>query len=131
MADSRPDPRRFDDSPIPKDYIEQEVGRRKTFYLLLYAMGPADRSNLPLLEQRRAEHVEYLYQLRRHGVLVMHGPMNHPKDGPDFPFRGMGVFSADSIEEVQGYAARDPMVREGFLTAQVLPFNGHPGDKLP
>lgn len=121
----------FDDSPIPPDFIAREIARRKTYYLLVYAKGPGDRSDLPLLEKSRAEHVEYLYKLRRHGPLVLHGPMAHPKEGPDYPVRGVCIFRADSLEEVKGYGARDPMVREGFLTAEVYPFNGHPGDALP
>jgi uncharacterized protein YciI len=121
----------FDDSPLAPDFIAKEIARRKTYYLLVYKKGPGDRSNLSLLEKRRAEHVEYLYKLRRHGVLVMHGPMNHPKEGPDYVLRGICVFNAGNMDEVKGYGARDPMVREGFLTAEVFPFNGHPGDALP
>jgi uncharacterized protein YciI len=121
----------FDDSPLSPDFIAGEIARRKTYYLLVYAKGPADRSNLPLLEKRRAEHVEYLYKLRRHGALVLHGPMNHPKGGPDYPMRGICIFAAGSLEEVKAWGARDPMVKEGFLTAEAYPFNGHPGDALP
>lgn len=130
MADSHPG-RPFDESPIAPAFIAGEKQRTRPYYLLLYAMGPGDRSNLPLLERRRAEHVEYLFKLRRHGVLVMHGPMDHPEGGPDYPIRGICVFAAGSLAEAEGYGARDPMVREGFLTAEVYPFLGLPGDRLP
>jgi uncharacterized protein YciI len=127
MADSQP----FDNSPIPKDFIAGEIRRRKTYYLLLYSMGTGDRSNLGLLEKSRAEHVEYLYKLRRHGTLVLHGPMQHPDGGPDYPLRGVNIFHAGSLEEVRRYGESDPMVRAGFLGFEVFPFNGHPGDRLP
>lgn len=44
---------------------------------------------------------------------------------------GMAIFDASSVEEAQSYAAADPMVEAGFLTAEIYPWIGLPGDTLP
>jgi len=114
------------DDPITPEYIAQEVARAKPYHLVVLSRGPADRSDPDRLDAFQLKHLQHLFTLRRSGKLVLNGPSL-----ADSTLRGISIFAASSIEEVQACVANDPMVMAGYLTAEIYPWLGLPGDRLP
>ncbi len=74
-----------------------------------------------VLERRaplRQEHLALAGEFRERGVLVMAGALAEPVDG------AVLVFATDDRSIVEDFAARDPYVREGLVTAwRIRPWN--------
>lgn len=63
------------------------------------------------LERLQSEHLAYLRDLARRGILVANGPL---ADGTDERLRGISIYALP-LEEALEVARRDPMVRAGRL----------------
>ncbi len=111
---------------ITPEFIKQEVARAKNYVLVLLLRGPRERDDQKLLDDLQQKHLEHMFALRQAGKLVLNGPSLI-----DSEFRGLCIFNAASVEEVQGYVENDPLVKAGFLLAEVYPWMGLPGDQLP
>ncbi len=111
---------------VTVDYIKQQIARAKTYYLVFLKLGPAERKDKALLDELQMKHLQYLFKLRALGKLVLQGPLL-----VDGQLRGIGIFNAASQEEVQEYMNADPFVKAGYLTVEIYPWMGLPGDKLP
>ncbi|MFN3788466.1 YciI-like protein [Massilia sp.] len=77
-------------------------------YLLMYDLAP------DYLERRaefRDEHLKLAWEAQRRGELVLAGALANPAD------RAVLMFSCDSPEPVQLFAARDPYVTHGLVRA--------------
>lgn len=111
---------------ITAEFISQEIARGKKYYLLVLTLGESMRNNRTLLDQLQAGHLAHLFKLRSAGKLVLSGPVLGESN-----LRGIGIFNAFSLEEVEGYVAGDPLIKGGFLKAEIYPWMGLPGDSLP
>jgi uncharacterized protein YciI len=111
---------------ITPEFISQEVARAKTYYLVMLIRGPRERNDQKVLDDLQLKHLQHLFALRQTGKLVLNGPSLI-----DSEFRGLCIFNVSSLEEVQGYVEEDPLVKAGFLVAEIYPWMGLPGDQLP
>ena len=111
---------------ITPDFIAREIARAKTYYLVLLSAGPVERADEMLLAELQQKHLQYLFGLRAQGRLVLHGPLLD-----DGRLRGICIFDAPHIEEVQALMQSDPLVETGFLSAEVHAWMGLPGAMLP
>jgi uncharacterized protein YciI len=111
---------------VTVDFIKQEIARAKTYYLVFLKLGPAERKDKALLNELQMKHLQHLFKLRALGKLVLQGPLL-----VDSQLRGIGIFNAASQEEVREYMNADPLVKAGYLTVEIYPWMGLPGDKLP
>lgn len=87
---------------------------RHTIVLLV---RPADAPSLgdDALDALQREHLAYLRDLGRRGIVVANGPFEVPDDER---VRGMSIYAV-SREEAERYALADPMVRAGRLAIEV------------
>jgi uncharacterized protein YciI len=63
------------------------------------------------LDRLQVEHLTYLRELKRRGVLVTNGPLG---DQTDERYRGISIYGVP-LEEALALAGADPMVRAGRL----------------
>lgn len=83
-----------------------------SFYVVLYAAGPAWKPGLPMAEQDLRPHGLYYKQLLDQGRVVGGGRF----EGAD---SGMAILRAESLEEAQALIAADPAVTSGVFTADL------------
>ena len=86
--------------------------------VVIHGAGPAWQAGLPLFEQPGVrEHVAHYRQLLTEGKLGFGGPFLDEQGG------GM-MISAPGVDaaEIAAFAAADPAVRSGLLTATVRPW---------
>jgi uncharacterized protein YciI len=92
------------DSLIPERFDEHTV-----IYLVRSPTAP-DRSEEEL-DRLQIEHLTYLNDLNRRGVLIANGPL---RDQTDVRMRGMSVYGVP-LDEALALARADPMVVAGHL----------------
>ena len=114
--------------PITPEYVREQVARGKRYFLAVLTLGPADRSDRDKLAAIQMQHLIQNLTLRRDGKLVVHGPA---LVDPATHFRAIGIFAADSAEDVRAILDADPMIVAGYLRAEIYPWMGFPGDCLP
>lgn len=83
-----------------------------SFYVVLYAAGPAWKAGLPMAEQDLRPHGQYYKKLLDEGRVVGGGRF----EGAD---SGMAILRAASLEEAQSLIAADPAVTSGVFTADL------------
>lgn len=88
---------------------------RHTIVLLLRPVDAPSFTEAEL-DRLQVEHLTYLRELGRRGVLVANGPFDGQRDDR---FRGMSVYALPSVE-ARRVAEADPMVRAGRLEVEVL-----------
>jgi uncharacterized protein YciI len=115
-----------DSKKITRDFIHNEVGRARTYFLVLLYLGDHERDNKEELDQLQFEHLTHMFRLREQGKLVLNGPLLK-----DDKLRGICIYNCETIEEVETHSAADPMVKAGYLKAEISPWLGLPGDTLP
>ena len=88
---------------------------RLSFVLL---RRPEDAPDYPeeRLDELQDQHLAHLAELHERGVLVLAGPFG---DRTDESLRGLCVFRL-SLEETREVMARDPSVRAGRMTPDVM-----------
>ena len=111
---------------ITADHVSREVARGKEYFLVLLHRGPRERNDPALLEEIQYKHLQHLFALREAGKLVVNGPCLN-----DAQLRGICIFAVSTPGEVNRYVAADPMIKAGFLTPEIYPWMGLPGDALP
>jgi uncharacterized protein YciI len=114
------------DQSITPEFIEQEVARAKNYVLVLLMRGPRERNNQTELDDLQLKHLQHMFALRQEGKLILNGPSLIDTD-----FRGLCIFNVTDVDEARRWVDADPMVQAGYLTAQVYPWMGLPGDRLP
>ncbi len=78
---------------------------------------PADGTDQAAIDARAGEHIRWLLQLERGGVLFLSGPLlSGPGTGPG---SGVTVIRAADADDAQSIAARDPFVLAGLRTFTV------------
>jgi uncharacterized protein len=76
------------------------------------------------LDRIQREHLAYLAGLRASGHVATNGPV---LDQPDESLRGLTFFRTGSLAEARRLAERDPAVRAGRLTVEVMTWWCPPG----
>ena len=107
------------------EYIEQEVARGKNYFLVLLLRTGKPRTDEAELDRLQAQHLHHLFGLRRAGKLLVNGPVVD-----NSALRGVSIYDAATREEVQRYVDDDPLIRAGYLAAEIHPWMGMPGDGL-
>jgi uncharacterized protein len=97
----------FGDALIPDRFDEHTV------ILLVRAPDAAELSE-EALDALQVEHLTYLRELKRRGVLIANGPLT---DQTDVRLRGMSVYRL-ALEEALALARADPMVIAGRLVIE-------------
>ena len=115
-----------DNKEITSDFIHDEIARAQTYFLVLLYLGDSERANQGELDRLQFEHLAHMFRLRQQDKLVLNGPLLK-----DDRLRGIGIYNCDTIEEVETYVGSDPMVKAGYLKADIFPWMGLPGDTLP
>lgn len=95
------------DALIPERFDEHTV------ILLVRATDAPDLSE-DALDALQVEHLTYLRELQRRGVLIANGPLT---DQTDARLRGMSVYAV-GLEEALALARADPMVVAGRLVIE-------------
>lgn len=87
-------------------------------YTFVLLRRPSDARSYPddELERIQEQHLAHLAMLAAEGKLVGAGPFS---DQADESLRGL-CFYATSVEEARALAARDPAVRAGRLSVEVM-----------
>ena len=89
----------------------------KKYVMCIYSKGESrDQSEEEAMEVQKA-HLAHQDELAEQGLLIIAGPF----DG-DHDKRGILIFDAGSVEEVERYVQDDPMVKAGRLTYELLPW---------
>jgi uncharacterized protein len=99
------------DAPYPHgDALIPESMEQHT---IVFLMRPADVPEFSEeeLDRLQAEHLTYLRDLKRRGVLIANGPLD---EQTDVRMRGVSIYGA-SLPEALELARADPMVRAGRL----------------
>jgi uncharacterized protein len=94
----------FGDALIPEDFDEHTV---------IFLVRPPDAPSFTEeeLDRLQVEHLTYLRELKRRGVLVTNGPLS---DQTDERYRGISIYGVP-LDEAVTLAQADPMVRAGRL----------------
>ena len=115
-----------DNQEITSDFIHNEVARAQKYFLVLLYLGESERDNQDELDRLQFEHLAHMCRLRQQGKLVLNGPLLK-----DDRLRGICIYNCETIEEVETHVGSDPMVKAGYLKADIFPWMGLPGDRLP
>jgi uncharacterized protein YciI len=87
-------------------------------YTLVMLRRPADAPDMSEaeLDALQARHLAYRAQLRREGLLVVHGPLDEQSDPT---MRGLAIFACDA-QEAMRLTEGDPSVTAGRLAYDVM-----------
>lgn len=100
------------DYPFGDDLVPAE--REQHTVILLVRPPDAPSFTEAELDRLQAEHLAYLREQARRGVLVANGPLD---DQTDARLRGISVYALP-LEEALAVARADPMVRAGRLAIE-------------
>ena len=104
--------------------IERSVGDGKQYWLVFLKKGA--RHNAPdQPADLQQMHLRHMFRLREAGHLLLNGPLLHDGDP-----RGIGIFAAESREQVARWCDGDPAVQSQQLTYDIYEWFGMPGDRL-
>jgi len=94
-----------------------EVLQKNHLKKRLYAVFWINDPNATREEHRAVlpDHLEFLMDLERRGILFASGPMSAP-EGTKPAFNGMTILRAASLAEVEATLAREPFVARGLRT---------------
>jgi uncharacterized protein YciI len=115
-------------SSLPErlEQLTSRMLRKKLFVVTLKADATLDRM-APYL----ADHLEYMIELARNGVLFASGPFLGPDGGPTGD--GLSIFNTSSADEARNFAENDPFFVHGLRTFEVKEWmadgkihDGHP-----
>jgi uncharacterized protein len=97
----------WSDNLVPERFDEHTV-------ILLVRAPDAPELSEDALDALQAEHLTYLRDLHRRGVLIANGPLT---EQTDIRLRGMSVYRLP-LDEALSLARADPMVRAGRLVIE-------------
>jgi hypothetical protein len=100
------------------DRLEQLTSRmlRKKLYLVIMTAKVTPDRMAPHL----ADHLEYMTELARQGVLFASGPVLDANGAPTGD--GLSIFNTASAEEARRFAEKDPFHRYGLREFEVKPW---------
>lgn len=87
-------------------------------FILFLMKGPNwSADSTPELKKLQIEHVEYQISLRKSGKILLVGPLVD-----NGVYRGVTIFNAGSMEEVQRLIDEDPAVRADVFGYEIHPW---------
>jgi uncharacterized protein len=114
--------------PASDEQVRRHVAAAKPHTLVLLKAGPKRDQPPAEVAQIQTAHLRHLVGLAEAGELLVNGPvLDETSD-----VCGMSLYRSFDHDLVQAWAAADPAVVAGRLTAHVLPwFGALPGDQPP
>jgi uncharacterized protein YciI/thioredoxin-related protein len=114
----------------PKTEFDMKSGdslfTMKKYYFCFLKRGPTrNQDSVTVMELQKA-HLSHLDKLAADGKIAIAGPFDD-----DGEIRGILIFTVESAEEAERLANNDPAVKAGRLTAEIHPWWGARGSKLP
>ena len=82
-------------------------------FALLYRPGPNWIAGKPLSDQPLKDHLDYMLTLNSEGIVTMAGPFQNSSGG-------LVIGETKDIEEAKERVNRDPAIRQGTLSAEVI-----------
>lgn len=115
-------------TPVGDEQVRRHVAAAKPHTLVVLTAGPTRDQPAAEVARIQAAHLRHLVGLVEAGELLVNGPvLDETSD-----VRGVSLYRSFDHELVQAWAAADPAVAAGRLTAHVLPwFGALPGDQPP
>ncbi|MBS1545115.1 MAG: hypothetical protein JST14_15880 [Bacteroidetes bacterium] len=114
-------------SAITQEEIMQMVSKGKGYTLVFLKKGPnRETVDKATLEKNQMDHLRHMMNLKRQGVLPLFGPFTDEGD-----IRGICIYNSTDKEKVMEWLAMDPHIKSGYLTYEIKPWFGIPGDQLP
>ena len=107
--------------------IRQHLSRMREYWLVLLTAGPERGQSEVEANAIQRGHLEHLFALRGSGALAIAGPVLEA----DPRLRGICIFTCEDRAEVEAHLRRDPAVRSGRLSYEILRWGGIAGDRLP
>src|SRR4051812_49237581 len=94
--------------------MQPEPAMSNTF-AIHYQCGPTWVHGKTVFEQPLQDHLAYMHQLVKAGILKMGGPFLDDTGG-------LIVVTAETAQEANALAAADPAIQKGVMTAQAYPW---------
>ena len=107
--------------------IETKVKTGKTYILGIAIKGENRNQSDEVVERLQKEHLKFLFDLRKKGILLIGGPILD--EGTKM--NGMCILALSSKIEAEKIMNEDPMVKSGRMTREFYIFYGIPGEGLP
>ena len=108
---------------IAASSVQAQQSDTKPGFLITYSAGPAFLSGKPLNEQPLKEHLAYMIELHRRGVLRMAGGFADNSGGAAF-------VDAATLDEAREIAEADPAVKTQVFIYQLHQWNLVPWQRL-
>ncbi len=106
---------------------EAEQERLKDLVIGLYNQNPDRDMPEEEMETLMAEHKNYMVQLKEEGKMLMQGPVMENEQG----LLVMVIFNSEDIEDVKGFASKDPAVDAGLFVIEFYKWSTKPGECIP
>lgn len=97
----------------------------KKYFICFLKAGPNRSAGPEEAKKLQEAHLKHMSDLAEEDKICIAGPF-----GDDTSLRGIVIYNAKTLEEAQSYANGDPMVKAGWLTAEIHPWWAAKGSKL-
>ena len=87
------------------------------YHFALLRRGPKPLANAPDLQQQVTAHLSGIRRMMDAGQMPAAGPINNGDD-----LAGIFVFATDSMEQARAWADADPLIKAGYMTAEIHPW---------
>jgi uncharacterized protein YciI len=109
---------------ITDEYITKEVTRAKTYYLVL--LKGTQKEETENTDSLKTLHLKQIFALKAQGKMAIAGPIIKQSE-----LEGICIYTITDEAEVTALVNADPLVKAGYLKAEIYPWMGLSGDKLP
>lgn len=109
-----------DSTAQPETFEYVWAGEKMTmqkYFIVILKSGENRSQNQEEAMQLQQEHLEYLGDLYKKGIINLNGP-----SGGEGDIRGFSVYNVATMEQALEYAENDPMVKAGRLKVEVHPW---------
>lgn len=82
-------------------------------------------ANPALMMELRSEHLEWMLEKERHGILFLSGPFT--RNLGDSPYNGLTVIRAESIDHARRIIESEPFIARGAMTCDLAEWTIYEG----
>jgi len=97
----------------------------KKYYMCFLMAGETRSQSEEEAADIQKKHLAHIEKLSQEGKVIIAGPFENGGE-----YRGILIFDADSVEEVERLASEDPAVISGRLSVKVIPWWAAKGSVL-
>jgi uncharacterized protein YciI len=97
----------------------------KMYYLVFLKKGPNQNQDEAHLKKLQEAHMAHLTKMAEAGKMDIAGPVQSDTD-----LRGICIYNVATKEEAEELVNQDPMIKDGRLVAEILPFYSAKGASL-